>query len=103
MDITDMDVSDLRKCTLCGEGMMHDDQIFFYEIRVSQCVVDVRSIQQIHAMEQLMGGAVGLARVLAPSNTVAKRLPETRHLVCSTCALVNPAIMACAAEPTKDE
>lgn len=84
---TPFDVGELKPCAFCGKGMMHDGNIAFYEITLGQCIVDRRNVQRMHGLEMMMGGAVGLARVFSPSNTVAQRLPAERHLVCQSCLL----------------
>jgi len=85
---TPMDMADLLKCAICGKGMMHNGDMTFYEITISQCVVDIPNVQRMHGMELMMGGAVPLARVLSPDNTVAHRLgTPTRLQFCFTCGL----------------
>jgi hypothetical protein len=84
---TPFDVSDLKACSFCRQGVMHRGDVVFYEIGLSQCVVDVKNVQRMHGLEQMVGGAVGLARVFSPDNTIARRLPATRHLVCQPCLL----------------
>lgn len=92
-DTKPMDRSELKSCRMCGKGVLHTGDIHFYEVSVSQCVADLESIQQQHGLELMMGGAAALATVFAPNTRVAHRLPATRVLICSQCAL-NPAPVA---------
>jgi hypothetical protein len=87
LDTTPLDVSELKPCTCCGKGVMHAGSLVFYELTMRSCVVDVKNVQRMHGLEMTTGGAVPLARIFSPSNTVAQRLPATRHLICSDCAV----------------
>lgn len=64
------------------KGMMHGGDIHFYEVTVSQCLVDLPAVRQQHGMEMLMGNTV-LGAMLAPTTTVAHRALTKRRLICS--------------------
>lgn len=87
LDTKPMDRRELQNCARCGHGMMHEGAIHFYELTVAQCIVDLNSVRQQHGLEVMMGVAAPLAAVLAPSTTVAQRLPAKRVLLCATCAM----------------
>lgn len=82
-----LDRSELKPCALCGKGVLHTGAPFFYELTIAQCVADLSSIRQQHGLELMLGAAAPLAAVLVPSTTVARRMPASRVLVCSECAL----------------
>lgn len=84
----EMDRREIEPCAMCGKGVMHTGAPFFYEVEVTQCMADMNSIQRQHGLEVMMGGNAPLAAALAPSTTVAHRLPTQRLLVCSECALM---------------
>lgn len=86
---TPFDVGDLLPCALCKKGMMHGRNIIFYELQIAQCVIDARNVKSMHGLELMMGGAIGIARALSPSNAVARRLPSERKLICQPCLLEN--------------
>lgn len=81
------DRSELQKCVSCERGMMATGNIYFYEVTIGQCIVDLKSVQQQHGLEMMMGRAAPLASVFSPTTNVAHRLPTVRRLVCSECAL----------------
>lgn len=88
----DIDARDLQKCVHCGKGMMHAGAIHFYEVTVTQCVVDLESVRQLDGLERMMGAAAPLAHVFAPSTRAAIRVGEgTRTFVCSECAILKTA------------
>lgn len=82
---TPFDVSELKACALCGKGMMHSRDVVFYEVNITQCVVDLRSAQRLHGLEMMMGGAVGIARALSPDTAIARRLEPAHLLICQPC------------------
>jgi hypothetical protein len=80
-----MDVSELKQCRVCERGAAAGGPVF-YEVTLTQCVVDP-NVHRMAGMEQFFGGNVGLARVMMDSNTVAQRLPPQRHIFCAECAM----------------
>lgn len=84
-DLPGIDASEIQKCMVCGKGMMATGAIHFYEFSVSQCIVDMENVRQLHGMEVMMGAAAPLARVLAPTTTVAYKLPPVKKFVCQGC------------------
>jgi hypothetical protein len=88
-----VDAADLKPCARCGKGVMHGGDVTFCEVTIAQCVVDLPNIRRIHGLEQMMAGNVALARVFSPDNTVARRLPATRHLFCKPCLLASDLAM----------
>jgi|GEM_PF-4448376 len=87
IDSKPFDRSELKACAICGKGVMHTGAPTFYEIAVTQCVADLKSIQQQHGLEVMLGGNAGLAAAFAPSTRVAWRMPSQCHLVCADCAV----------------
>lgn len=88
LDTTPLDASELQPCAHCKKGMLHSGAPVFYELTIRQCVADMPNIQRMHGMEMMMGGNVGIARALSPSNTVAHRIGQPhRLLVCMDCSM----------------
>lgn len=99
----EMDRSEIKPCAMCGKGVLHTGAPFFYEVKVTQCMADMREIQRQHGLEVMMGGNAALAEVFAASTTVAHRLPEQRLLVCSECALMKNQPIAALPEFAKED
>lgn len=87
-DMKKFDRSELSACAFCGRGMMHDGNIYFYELLIGQCIIDLNSIRAQAGLEVAMGAAAPLAAVLAPSTNIAFRTEPRRMLVCAECAIV---------------
>jgi hypothetical protein len=86
------DVADLKPCALCRRGVMHGGDVAFYELVLGQCIVDMGAIGRLAGLEQMMGGAVGLARMFSPNNNIAHRLPPERHIICQPCLMDSEAL-----------
>lgn len=86
-DTKPFDRSELQNCVSCERGIMATGNIYFYEVTIGQCIVDIKSVQQQHGLEMMMGRAAPLAAAFAPTTNVAHRLPTVRRLLCSECAL----------------
>jgi|GEM_PF-1198764 len=87
-------------CVICNRGLMHDNALTFYRIILSACVADLRSIQQQHGLEMMMGGNVGIARALSPTSTVARIATTATSWICLECLMreLDPALASMAAE-----
>lgn len=82
-----MKQSDIKQCVGCGEGVMHDNQMTFYTVKITQWVVDLGAVQRQHGMEQMMGQAAALAQVMGPNEDIAKPLEAEKDVwVCGWCA-----------------
>lgn len=88
---TPIDIAELQQCAFCRQGLAHDNNLVFYEVTISQCVIDFANVQRMHGLE-MMTGNVELARVFSPDNTVARRLPATPVMVCLPCLVTKPAL-----------
>lgn len=76
---------ELENCAACGKGMCHDNLLVFYRVQVEQFVVDIAAVQRQAGLEQQLGHAAGLARIMGPDEDMAKRISSDRGLVCMHC------------------
>lgn len=89
METEPFDLDEIKPCAFCGQGIAHTGSPIFYEFEIRQCVLDPNNIRQIHGLETMMGNAA-IARVFAPTSTVAHRLGgKRRQLVCMDCAMTS--------------
>lgn len=86
--------NELKKCALCGKGVMHAGLPLFWRITVERFGVNLAAIQRRHGMEmQLGGGAAGavLANVLGPDEDLADKVMDPVELiVCESCGTKQP-------------
>ena len=79
---------DLRKCCHCDKGVLHSGNLTFYQVGLSNYVANMRGIQELHGLEQMMGGGqfgVCMANVLGSDPDLAMQLDEAYVLVCMNC------------------
>lgn len=78
-----MKQSELKNCHICGKGLMHDHQIYFYKVKVEQFVFDLSAIQRQHGLEMSMGASAALAQIMGPDNDLAQGTGEVEVLICA--------------------
>ncbi|KKL97464.1 hypothetical protein LCGC14_1834170, partial [marine sediment metagenome] len=79
---------DLQPCALCGNGVMHNNNITFYRISIEHLVIDTSAVSRQHGMEMMMGQVAPLAQVMGPDEDIAKIvLSWNPILICQSCAL----------------
>ena len=82
-----MKQEDIKKCAICGNGMMHLGLPFFYTIKIQRHGVDTGAIQRQNGLEQMLGGCAQLANVMGPNEDIAKPITEEKELwICDHCA-----------------
>jgi len=80
---------DLKPCLLCGKGVMHDNNLAFYRVRIQHLFANVPAINRQIGLQMMMGGNAAIAHVMGPDEDMA--LPvgdEVDALLCQECALV---------------
>ena len=85
------DRKELQPCAVCKHGMAHNRQVEFYEVILTQVLLDYNSIRQIAGLEMMLGAAAPLASILGPTTQVGIRVPEPKRvLVCHECMFERP-------------
>jgi len=84
-----MKQTEIKPCALCGEGVLHNNQIMFFSIKIKRMVANVGAVQRQAGLEMMLGGNATLANVMGPDDDMAKAIEEQDALVCMSCAL-NP-------------
>lgn len=80
------DRSEIKKCATCKKGIGHAGDIAFYEVRIGQVIVDVKSVREIMGTELIVGNPM-IASVMAPTSRIGVRMPVTRLIFCQPCFL----------------
>lgn len=82
-----MKQKDIRKCAVCGLGVMHAGGVAFYRVTVEHMVVDMRAIQQQAGLEMMLGSPA-LATVMGPDRDIANRLGDPVEVMfCQECGI----------------
>lgn len=77
---------EIKKCSACSRGVMHDGGIQFYRVKLESYIVDFNAVNRAHGMEMMMGGHALLAHMMGPNEDLAKKVFEHTHTICSECA-----------------
>lgn len=83
----DMKQRDLKPCSGCGEGVMHEGIPIFYRFRMDTMGVDANAVRQQHGMEMMMGGAAALAQIMGPDPDIAKEVNSKYIVLCHGCMM----------------
>lgn len=85
-----MKKKDIKLCAFCGEGMMHDNNILFYRVKIERLGINLRGVQKTHGLETFFGGGragAALAGVMGTDPEIAKVVTSDEALICDECAI----------------
>jgi len=84
---------EIKKCVICGKGVMHNGQILFYKIEISRMAVDLGAVQRLQGLEMMLNPA--LASVMGPDEDIAMPIggPD-KALICDACAMKSTCLAA---------
>lgn len=82
-----MKQKDIKKCVLCGKGVMHDGQVTFYRLKIERLIINVGAIKRQHGLEMMIGGS--LAAVMGPNEDMARPVDgePIGAIVCEECSM----------------
>lgn len=79
-----MKMKDLRGCDRCGGSILP----VFHIVEVTQAIVNAKAVNRELGMIQMMGGSMGLARVMGVDEDVVTKVPHSTTLfLCQDCSL----------------
>lgn len=81
---------DIKPCSACGKGIMHNGDIVAYKVTIGQYMVDTREVQKRAGLEMMMGGGTAgasLAQIMGPDNELLAGVSEVSGLLCQPCFL----------------
>ena len=81
-----MKQAEIKKCAICGNGVMHKGIPVFYTIKIQRHGVDAGAIQRQNGLEQMLGKCAVLASVMGPDEDMTKPITDEKELwVCDDC------------------
>jgi hypothetical protein len=90
-----LEAGELKPCSICNRGVMHNGHVIFYELQLRPHVVDMHAVRQMHGFETMLAGAEPHGHVLAASTIISQRISKPAHrLVCMSCAVDKPAYIS---------
>ena len=75
-----MKQTDIKKCAICENGMMHLGIPFFYVIKIQRHSIDLEAIQRQNGLEQMLGGCAQLANVMGPDEDMTKSFTDEKEI-----------------------
>lgn len=82
--------TDLQPCVMCGQGLMHDRQMTFYQLDLAYMLCNLPAIQRQAGLEMMLGGHAKLANAMGPNADLALIVSRGQALVCLACSMHHP-------------
>ena len=79
-----MKASEFSHCVFCREGVMHDNQITFFRVRIEHHGVLIKNLQRAAGLEMMIGN---LAQHMGPDEDLSEAITDEQFLVCQDCAI----------------
>lgn len=79
---TNLKQHELMPCVMCGRGVMHGNAMSFYQIGLTQYVVNLPAIKRQHGLETIIGNAA-IAFALSPGEDMA--IAVDHEIVANVC------------------
>ncbi len=82
-----MKQTDIKKCCICKNGMMHLEIPVFYTIKIQRHRIETDAVQRQNGLEQMLGGHAQLANIMGMDEDMTKPITEEKELwICDHCA-----------------
>ncbi|MBI5205418.1 MAG: hypothetical protein HZA11_10925 [Nitrospirae bacterium] len=76
---------DIKKCAVCGKGVMHTGLPLFWAISVQRFGIDMSAVHKQAGLEMMLGSPV-LASIMGPDEDLAKHVMEKIEVIlCEEC------------------
>lgn len=78
---------DIRPCSSCGKGLMHNNDICCTRVVVTRFAADIAAIKRHTGLEMMVGGHAAIAHALGADEDILVPLGEPEeHFLCDSCA-----------------
>jgi hypothetical protein len=85
-----MKQTDIKKCAICNNGMMHTGNPVFYTVKIQSHIFDLGACKRQTGLEMMLGGHAQLANIMGPDEDMVKPLSkEINAWICQDCAIEN--------------
>ena len=85
-----MKQKEIQPCAVCGKGVMHDNLMTFYRVKLDYMIVNLPAIQRQTGLEMMLGGNAMIAHAMGRDEDIAIPLHEQSFLLCFHCAMEHP-------------
>lgn len=87
-----MKQDEIKPCSFCDKGVMHDGSPIFYHIKMDTLGVNAAAVQKQTGFEQMMGGgpqAAAIAFHMGPQEDIAEIIDSSEKIVCLSCMMMD--------------
>ena len=74
----------IKPCIACGKGIAHDNNLVFFQVKITQLIIDTRAIQRITGLEAMLDSPA-LAQIMGSDEDLATKVGEQEAFVCMSC------------------
>ena len=78
---------DIQPCAICGKGVMHDNMMVFYRVKLDYMIANFPAIERQAGLEMMLGGNAMIAHAMGPDEDLAISMNEQSFLLCFDCAI----------------
>ena len=77
---------EIEPCAICGKGVMHDNMLTFYRVKLDYMIGNIPAIQRQAGLDMMLGNAA-IAHVMGLDEDIAIPMHEQSFLLCFDCAV----------------
>jgi hypothetical protein len=85
-----MKQDEIKPCAVCGKGVMHDNSLTFYRVKLDYMIGNLPAIQRQAGLEMMFGGNATIAHAMGRNEDIAIPVFEESFLLCLSCAVEHP-------------
>ena len=82
-----MKQKDLKPCSACGKGVMHEGIPIFYRFKMETMGIDANAVRQVHGFEEMMLGNLAVAQAMGLDPDIATAVDEKEVILCHSCMM----------------
>jgi hypothetical protein len=99
-----MKQTDIKHCALCGQGVMHDNQLMFWRVRMQHLCVNLPAIERQHGLEMMLGGSAAIAHAMGLQEDLALPVGEELDiLICQECSVLKIFVLGLIPEMVREK
>ena len=78
-----MKANEIKKCVLCGKGVMHTGLPLFYRVTIDRMFINKRAVHELAGLQMMLGAQ--LADVFSTGENIADVGISTILIICEHC------------------
>lgn len=79
--------TEFQKCAKCDKGVMHDNNMTFFQVSITNMMINLNAVQRQHGLEMVIGNPM-IANVMGTNEDMGVPIGDTETvLICFDCSL----------------